>query len=88
MQTPENPQASKFNSRTSPPAGKHGPAYWFVFQGDKLLVRPPAEIPRAADLAALGLPAARSHYLGCLEDARPWIATAPRSAPRRRCPPG
>ena len=74
MQTAENPQAAKFTSHTTPPAGERarGPAYWFVFQGDKLLVRPTADIPRAADLAALGLPDAadgvRPHYLGYLAD--------------------
>lgn len=61
-------QAFKFAPRTTPPAGARGPACWFVFQSDKLLVRPPAEMPLATDLAALGLPEARTHYLGYLED--------------------
>lgn len=76
MQTSERTQRPKFVPRTTPPAGERGPAYWFVFQGDKLLVRPTtnaAEAPLAADLADLGLPTAHdvhAHYLGYVEDGR------------------
>lgn len=62
---------ARFISRTAPPAGSRGPAYWFVFQGDKLLVRPngqAVEAPLAADLAQLGITALRAHYLGYLAD--------------------
>lgn len=54
-----------------PPAGERGPAYWFIFQGDKLLVQPPAQVPQAASLDKLGAPLnqdARAHYLGYVED--------------------
>lgn len=58
----------KFVSQTVPPAGDSGPAYWFICQGDKLLVRPEADgtvaIPLAADPSELGLAVARRHYLG------------------------
>lgn len=74
MQIPEQPQTLTFIPRIAPPPDARGPAYWFLFQGDKLLVRPPAEAPLAADLAELGLPEAerggRTHYLGYLENDR------------------
>ncbi len=62
---------ARFISRTAPPAGSRGPAYWFVFQGDKLLVRPngqAVEAPLAADPAQLGITPLRAHYLGYLAD--------------------
>ncbi len=70
-----DPTAWKFVSRAVPPPGERGPARWFVFQGDRLLVRPDgeaAEVPVAADVADLGLTPVRQHYLGYLEtpDAR------------------
>ncbi len=71
MQTPEHAQELRFAPHITPPTGERGPAYWFIFQGDKLLVRPTAEIPLAADLVALGLPEAHGvqpRYLGAVED--------------------
>ena len=58
-------------SRTAPLAAERGPAYWFVFQGDRLLVHPHgemAEVPLVADPSELGLSPQASHYLGYLED--------------------
>jgi NAD+ diphosphatase len=64
---------ARFVSCLAPTAAGRGPAYWFIFQDDKLLVRPnghAAELPLATDLAALGIVPVRSHYLGYLEDGR------------------
>ena len=62
---------SRIAPRTAPPEGEHPPAYWFVFQGDKLLVRPntsAAEAPLVAHPSDLGIAPIRQHYLGYLED--------------------
>ncbi len=62
---------ARFVARLEPPEGGREPAYWFVFQGDQLLVRPngdSAEVPRAADLSQLGIAPGHWHYLGYLED--------------------
>ncbi len=61
----------RFVSRMAPPAGERRPAYWFIFEGDKLLVRSndqAAQVPLAADLSHLGITPVRQHYLGYLED--------------------
>ncbi|MBW2059421.1 MAG: NAD(+) diphosphatase [Deltaproteobacteria bacterium] len=60
----------QFISGIVPPAGREGPSWWFVFQGDRLLIVPGASsgaIPFLADLGALGLRAERQHYLGRLD---------------------
>jgi NAD+ diphosphatase len=60
-----------FVSRTSPPDGRREPAYWLIYQADRLLVRPAgdlAEVPLATDLSELGLTPIRQLYLGYLED--------------------
>jgi NAD+ diphosphatase len=60
-----------FVSRTIPPEGGQTPAYWFVFQDDRLLMRQAgdrAEVPRATDIAELGLTSVRALYLGHLHD--------------------
>lgn len=60
----------KFTPRVQAPDTCEEPAYWFVFQGDKLWVRPnghKAEVPRAADPAQLGAAPLRQLYLGYLE---------------------
>jgi NAD+ diphosphatase len=62
-----------FVSRTSPPGGNDSaPAYWFLLQGDKLLVRPSgeeAELPLAGEISQLGVVPIRQDYLGYLEGA-------------------
>jgi NAD+ diphosphatase len=61
----------RFVARMAPPAGERKPAYWFIFQGDRLLVYgngQSAEIPLAANLSDLGITPVRQHYLGYLED--------------------
>jgi NAD+ diphosphatase len=63
-----------FNSRIQPPDGSGGAAYWFVFQGDKLLVQRDGDrlIPlEAADASALGLSPTRSLYMGYLDGEEP-----------------
>ncbi|HXF64807.1 MAG TPA: NAD(+) diphosphatase [Caldilineaceae bacterium] len=61
----------RFFSQITPPPDAQEPAYWFFFQGDKLLVRPGAdtiELPLARDPAELALSPLRQHYLGYLLD--------------------
>ncbi len=46
----------RFVARIAPPVGKRKPAYWFIFEGDELLVLSndgAAEVPLAADLSHL-----------------------------------
>ena len=60
----------KFVSRVIPPAEKTGPAWWFAFRGDKLLVHQEAgrvSVPLMADFTELRLPVLRQHYLGQLD---------------------
>jgi NAD+ diphosphatase len=55
----------------APPLPLRQPAYWFLFQQDKLLVRPGpymTEVPQASDLTELGVEPLRTQYMGYLED--------------------
>jgi NAD+ diphosphatase len=64
-------QNSSFISEITPPSTKEDPAWWFAFEGDKLLVRPDGtsiSIPCLTDFAELGLRTVRQHYLGRLPD--------------------
>lgn len=64
--------AYRFISLPALPAEADGPAYWFIFQGDKLLVHPAgdaADLLLARDLRELGLAALRRLPLGYLQDA-------------------
>jgi NAD+ diphosphatase len=74
MQSSEAAQITwSFVSRLAPPEDERGPAYWFVFQDDKLLVRTNgelAEVPLATGPAQLGIAPTRVHYLGYLENGR------------------
>jgi NAD+ diphosphatase len=61
----------EFVSRLAPPETAEGSAYWFIFAGDKLLVRRAGErtlIPLLAGPADLGLAPERVVYLGCVEE--------------------
>ena len=61
-----------FISRTALPDDQRAPAYWFVFQDDKLLVRPNGEtlsLPLVQDVAELGVTPLRRLYLGYLQEA-------------------
>jgi len=63
----------RFVSRTRPPEDERGPAFWFIFQGDKLLVRPAgeaAEVPQVTHPSQIGIVPIRQSYLGYLEDGR------------------
>ncbi len=62
-----------FISLTAPQGGGSELPYWFVFQGDRLLMLPDgndakATLPRADDITGLGLAPLRSLYLGHLHD--------------------
>ena len=65
-------QTAKFVSTiTAPPEPQKEPAYWFIFQQDKLLVRPGpymAQVPQARDVTELGVEPARTQYMGYLQD--------------------
>jgi len=59
-----------FISAVAAPSEQIAPAWWFAFQGSKLLVRmegSSARIPYVADLSELGLVVVRQQYLGLLE---------------------
>ncbi len=58
-----------FVSRLAPLPGIAGPAYWFVFAGEQLLVRRDGDevvIPRVSGPGELGLTAEREVYLGTI----------------------
>ena len=62
-----------FVSSIAAPEGDREAAYWFAFQGDKLLVHPrgdAADVPLAADISQLGVAPIRQVYLGYLQDAQ------------------
>jgi NAD+ diphosphatase len=68
----ETKELMDFISRIAPPDDERAPAYWFVFQDDKLLVRPAGDtvsLPLVADLAELGVAPLRTLYLGHLQEA-------------------
>jgi NAD+ diphosphatase len=53
-----------------PPATKEDPAWWFVFNGDRLLIRPighAAAVPCVPDLASLNLEPSDKLFLGSLD---------------------
>lgn len=60
----------KFIPGIKPPRENSKPAWWFIFQGSKLLIKPngtAAAIPFAQEIKALGIPPERPHYLGDLD---------------------
>jgi NAD+ diphosphatase len=62
-------ESKKFISRVIPPVEKSEPAWWFAFQGNRLLVQlepPQVTIPCLLDFSELPLPILREHYLGRL----------------------
>jgi len=66
------PQTIQFVSCVGTPEAGQAPAYWFIFQGDKLLVQPNghrARVPLMADIGQLGLAPTRRVYLGYLREA-------------------
>lgn len=63
---------TRFLSHLAPPEDTPGPARWFVFQGDRLLVQPAGEavdVPLCSGVTELHLSPQRELYLGCLQDA-------------------
>ncbi len=86
------PTAAHFVSVALTPAAQTTPAYWFIFQADKLLVRSDgdtAELPFAIDPADLGLTIARRQYLGYLEgDDQRTDCCAAELDPHAPVPPG
>jgi NAD+ diphosphatase len=65
------PTTLTFVSCTAAPEDNHDAAQWFVFQGDRLLVRPrgdAADVLLAADISQFGIVPIRQVYLGYLQD--------------------
>ncbi|MDI9549727.1 MAG: NAD(+) diphosphatase [Chloroflexota bacterium] len=67
-------QSAAFISLAAAPGDEpeHEPAYWFLFQGDKLLVRPGptlVAVPEARDASELGIRPAHVQFMGYLQDA-------------------
>jgi NAD+ diphosphatase len=65
--------AMNFVSRVNPPNDRKEPAYWFLYQGEKLLVWPngdTASVPLLEDIAELEVAPVRHEYLGYIEDER------------------
>jgi NAD+ diphosphatase len=63
-------EKKKFISGVLSPMEKSEAAWWFAFQGNKLLVRKQSSeltIPSLVEFAELGLPVLRRHYLGQLD---------------------
>lgn len=63
-------KAKEFISGVVPPKRPPGPAWWFAFQGNRLLVRleeSSVSIPYLVDFGELGLTALQKHYLGNLD---------------------
>lgn len=60
-----------FVSQTEPPTERSQPAWWFAFQGNKLLICIESDktyIPCLMDIKAVGLTPIRQQYLGTLAD--------------------
>ena len=60
-----------FISRTEPAGESRQPAYTFIFQSERLLLRPTghsAAVPLDTEIARLGLVPQHRLYLGCLQD--------------------
>jgi len=60
----------EFTSLVVPPKEQVDPAWWFVIQGDNVLVRhdsPRVAIPRVSSPLDLGMSTTRQHYLGRLD---------------------
>jgi hypothetical protein len=72
-----------FVSGVEPPPDLSDPAWWFLLEGDRLLVRddgPASTLPLVADPAELGVAPQSRHYLGTL-DGRDCFAAALDTAP-------
>lgn len=68
----EELSVAKFVPQVAAPADAQAPTYWFIFQGDRLLVQPAGarvRVPLTAGHAPSDLPLARRVYLGYLTEA-------------------
>jgi NAD+ diphosphatase len=73
----------KFQASVVPPAERKGPAWWFAFQGNNLLVSEESSsisIPCLNDFSELGLPVKSQHYLGLLGDRYCYAVEVPEDA--------
>ena len=72
----------EFVSLVVPPKeSRIGTAWWFVVQDDKVLIRrelTPTTIPLLEDVAGLGLPILRQHYLGRLDGRHCFTVEVPK----------
>jgi len=83
---PPNAMPPRFTPGLSANPDDDGPGLWFVYQGGKLLVKPPrslapdvrepAEIPVSAGPEALGLQVSGRRFLGRLDGLACWAAEA------------
>lgn len=67
----------------APPEHQSGPAWWFAFVGNRLLVHwqdPIAQIPQLLCFDDLGLTPVRTQYLGTLDDQPCYAAELPQDA--------
>lgn len=73
----------EFTPGIVPPKREEGPAWWFAFEGGRLLVREEGStvaIPCEADLPELGVKAIRQHYLGRLGSRSCYAVELPEGA--------
>lgn len=73
-------QSVKFIAGIVPPKERSGPAWWFAFKGDQLLVYAESSgvrVPYLLNFADLGLTALRQHYLGQLNHHPCYAAELP-----------
>ncbi len=72
-----------FIASVVPPAERKGPALWFAFQGNNLLVSEDSSsvtLPPLKDFSEIGLPALSQNYLGLLEDNPCYAVEVPEDA--------
>jgi NAD+ diphosphatase len=73
----------RFTSGVVAPKEKLDAAWWFAFQGDKILVQPESSqvrVPCIVDFAELGLPVVRQNYIGRLDGRHCYAVELPEGA--------
>ena len=76
-------KSKEFIAGIAAPADRNGPALWFAFQGNSLLVFQESSsvgIPWLSDFSELGLPILSQNYLGLLEDRPCYAVEVPENA--------